>query len=267
MVVTESDLRRRALAGEKSLRLAEGDILTPAARDYARQQGLVVQPAAGQADAAAAAVAPPGAGAPRGQVMDRAPVPMVNGKPLYVDESGRTYGEKPEHMTHLHGNVLVEKSHPRIAFRGEMDLLQADILSAQVQAKAHGWAALADDLGNALSFARAVLGSEVKEEPLPFPPLLGYTDGALREVSHHPERHFGIPHLVPDARMGPVVAGLNRLRAETRRCELSAMAVFSQPGGGISRADLVQALNRLSSGFYILMCRVNSGFYTRNRPE
>ena len=26
--------------------------------------------------------------------------------------------EKPEHMTHLHGDVLVPKTHPRIAFRG-----------------------------------------------------------------------------------------------------------------------------------------------------
>ena len=32
-------------------------------------------------------------------------------------------------MTHLRGNVLVFKDHPRIAFRGYIDLLEAEILS------------------------------------------------------------------------------------------------------------------------------------------
>ena len=36
--------------------------------------------------------------------------------------------EKPEHMTHLNGEVLVPKTHPRIAFRGAMDMLEAELL-------------------------------------------------------------------------------------------------------------------------------------------
>ena len=36
--------------------------------------------------------------------------------------------EKPEHMTHLNAQVLVRKDHPRIRFRGMLDLLEAELL-------------------------------------------------------------------------------------------------------------------------------------------
>ena len=39
--------------------------------------------------------------------------------------SGGFTEEKPEHLTHLYGDVLVRKTHPRIAFRGAMDTLGA----------------------------------------------------------------------------------------------------------------------------------------------
>ena len=67
--------------------------------------------------------------------LQRENVEIVHGeqKPPKVYETlfGGTLTEKPEHMTHLHGNVLVFKDHPRIAFRGMIDLLEAEILLAQ----------------------------------------------------------------------------------------------------------------------------------------
>ena len=46
-------------------------------------------------------------------------------KPRFVDyETGAFYFEKPEHMTHLYGNVLVPKDHKRIYFRGKLDSLE-----------------------------------------------------------------------------------------------------------------------------------------------
>lgn len=41
-------------------------------------------------------------------------------------------------MTHLHGNVLVPKTHPQIAFRGMLDSLEAKIMSLQVVASENG---------------------------------------------------------------------------------------------------------------------------------
>ena len=46
--------------------------------------------------------------------------------------------EKPEHMTHLVGNVLVVKNHPRILFRGKLDSLQSLFVLAQVEIHEHG---------------------------------------------------------------------------------------------------------------------------------
>ena len=41
--------------------------------------------------------------------------------------------EKPEHMTHLHGDVLVHKTHPRIAWRGAMDTLEAELILCKLK--------------------------------------------------------------------------------------------------------------------------------------
>ena len=43
-------------------------------------------------------------------------------------EKGGFMDEKPEDMTHLNGDTLVPKTHPRIAFRGAMDSLEAELL-------------------------------------------------------------------------------------------------------------------------------------------
>jgi len=42
--------------------------------------------------------------------------------------------KKPEHMTSLNGEALVSKTHERIAFRGLVDSLEADLIEAQVLA-------------------------------------------------------------------------------------------------------------------------------------
>ena len=44
--------------------------------------------------------------------------------------------EKPEEMTHLRGNRLVPKTHPRIRFRGQLDSLMAQVLELQCRAAA-----------------------------------------------------------------------------------------------------------------------------------
>jgi ethanolamine utilization cobalamin adenosyltransferase len=54
-------------------------------------------------------------------------------------------------------------------------------------------------------------------------------------------------------RMGPLPIALNELRAQVREAELSAARAFSEPDGACSREDIVMALNRLSSLFYVLM--------------
>ena len=45
---------------------------------------------------------------------------------------------KPEHMTNLDATRLVAKTHPRIALRGKLDSLEADILLVQTTAAERG---------------------------------------------------------------------------------------------------------------------------------
>ena len=47
--------------------------------------------------------------------------------------TGGVLAQKPEHMTHLNAEYLVSKTHPRIAFRGGMDALEAALLLAAAE--------------------------------------------------------------------------------------------------------------------------------------
>ena len=94
------------------------------------------------------------------------------------------------------------------------------------------------------------MGAEVKEEPLPEIRLLGMSGGQLRDASHHVEETLGIPHPVPHYKMG-------------RMCvELAAVRAF-RTGGVLRRRDIIEGLNRMSSGVYVIFCRKISGYYER----
>jgi len=157
---------------------------------------------------------------------------------------------KPEHMTHLHSNVLVPKTHPRICLRGKLDSLQALILLAAQQAKADTRPDIAGSLEEFYSFAQMILRCEVKEEPLPAFTLLGLGSAGLRHASHHPEKFAGMPHPVPHNGMPPLALALNYLRTQIRETELCAVEA--------ERPDLIEALNRFSSAVYLLFLKVLS---------
>lgn len=162
----------------------------------------------------------------------------------YRLENGGYMEEKPEYMTHLHGDILVCKTHPRIAFRGVMDALEAELLLAQLALPR--WS---EELGQVLDLARKILGCEVLEKPLEEAPLCGLNQQQLREHSHRPQDHYGQPHFMPKATDGIEVLQLNRLRCMARTAERQAVAAIPE------REDILRALNRMSSLLYILMIR------------
>ena len=178
----------------------------------------------------------------------------------YRTLDGGFFREKPEDMTHLNGNVLVPKTHPRIVFRGRLDSLQAKILELQLAACESGSQEMTDDLGELLEYTKALLGAEVKETPLEDMRLLGMTSPQLRYTSHHVKEIFGIDHPVPHIGMGRLCIELNLLRTQVREVELVAAQTFAAPDAA-HRPDLIEALNRLSSCVYIIFCRKLSGYY------
>ena len=188
--------------------------------------------------------------------MSRAPIPMEGGRPVYVDTTtGKTLQEKPEELTHLQGNLLVPKTHPRILFRGKLDSLMADVLLLEVYAQQAHAARLADHLQEVLEYLRAILGAEVKNGPLQEIRMEGMDAAQIRWASHNVKESCGIDHPIPDASMGLVAMQLNQLRTRIREVELAAAIVFTNAEGICCRKDIVEGLNRLSSYVYILFCR------------
>lgn len=220
MLYDERTLREniRNRDGKRVFFLGEKDRLTPSARDYVNREGIELRP---------------------GEQAKPEKYRMENGAVLEI---------KPEHMTHLHSDVLVYKTHPRIRFRGEMDSLQAELLLCQLDVpgkEAH--------LGEILALARKILGCEVMNEPLKEQPLCGLTQQELRSRSHRPQDYYGQPHFMPDAADGRQVLALNRCRCACRRAELAAAAAFIREDGTVDREDILRALNRMSSMLYLLM--------------
>ena len=156
--------------------------------------------------------------------------------------SGGFMEEKPAHMTHLYGDVLVPKTHPRIAFRGAMDTLESELLLCQLEVP-H----LEKELGQILELARDLLRWEVLGEPAQERTLCGMTAKELRERSHRPQDFYGQPHFMPAVTDGASVLRLNRVRCAARHAELKAAAAVPE------REDILRALNRMSSMLYILM--------------
>lgn len=249
---------------EKEYHLSKDTMLTPAAKDFIRERGITLvyedeQPEAHQKTAEAS-------GGYKSMAMS--PVPFgADGRPQYINgQTGEVLDGKPENMTHLHDNVLVQKTHPQIAFRGMLDSLEAKILSIQVMASDTGMTHLTEALGEMLDYVRHILGAEVLNKELGEIRLLGMDSSELRYESHHIKEIYGIPHPMPEYRMGRLCISLNELRTFVRETELAAARAFSE-GEQCTRPDIVEAMNRLSSAVYILFCRQLTGRWGNGAQE
>lgn len=180
----------------------------------------------------------------------------------YVTDKGRRLAQKPEEMTQLEGNRLVGKDHPRIVFRGQVDLLQAMIVGVQAELAERGAdPKLVGDLQSLLDALRQVVRSEVLDEVMPSEELMGLSPQELRRQSHDPQGFFGVEYMkLPHYDMGLAYARLNQLRAQVRVAETAAAAAFKVRPTAAQR-QILQTMNRMSSAFHILMCRVLAGRY------
>lgn len=227
MLYTEETVRHnlRNREGKRVFYLGKGDTLTPGARDW----------------------------------LARERVEILSGELAKPEHyrllSGAVLREKPEHMTHLNGNTLVLKTHPRIRFRGAMDSLEAELLWCGLYTDGQ----LRKDLQEILELARRLIRCEVMGEPVEEDKLCGLTQEQLRSHSHRPQDFYGQPHFMPEVADGEKVLRLNRCRCAARSAELAAAAAFTDENGNALRTDILQALNRMSSMLYILMIKEKGG--------
>ena len=226
MLFGEKEVREniRNREGKRVFYLGRGDQLTSGARDFLTRERIEI-------------------------------FPGEQAKPeRYALLGGGYVEEKPEHMTHLNAEVLVPKTHPRIAFRGKMDTLEAELILCQREKEE-----LKAPVGEVLALARQIIRCDVLEEPLKWETLCGLTEAQQRRRSHFPQEYYGQPHFMPSAEDGAVIARLNRARCAAREAELAAAAAFSDREGRITREDIIKALNRMSSMLYLLMVQWKAG--------
>ena len=222
MLYTEETVREnlRSREGRRVFFLGKNDRLTSAARDFLSRERIEILPA-------------------------------EEARPERYRLLGGGYAEeKPEHMTHLDGITLAPKTHPRIVFRGKMDTLEARLLACRLAVPEFD-----RELGELLTFTRTLLRREVLGEPVGEETLFGLTEGELRKRSHFPQDYYGQPHFMPEASDGQKMVQLNLARCAAREAELAAAAAFVTSDGQVTRADLLWAMNRLSSAIYLLMIR------------
>ncbi len=218
----QANIRNRE--GKRVFYLGKGDQLTSDARDYLARERIEVLPA---------------------QLAKKERYPLL---------SGGFTEEKPDHMTHLNGEFLVSKTHPRIRFRGAMDTLEAELLLCQADAVGLP----KEQIGEILTLARNILRWEVLEEPVQEERLLGLTQDQLRERSHRPQDFYGQPHFMPQHTDSRLLLQLNKARCSVRAAELAAADAFCDRDGRVTRADILMALNRMSSALYLLMIQEKS---------
>lgn len=235
--------------------IPEGKILSPAAREYLNQQRIGIDFERNRKK-----VETPEA--PKAQEPAKAEVKEVP-KAKYTDyETGASYFEKPEHMTQLFGNMLVDKNHPRIAYRGKLDNLQAEVVLAQsMMALDEKNKLVIEDLDDILKILRELMRCEVLDEDFEVDTIIGLTHAELRERSHAPMKFYKVEYMkLPDYTMGSTYAWLNKIRASIRETEVVAVDAFKEKRR-MDRTDIVEELNRLSSALHIMMCKYLAGEY------
>ena len=237
-LLTEERVRQMSDNGTRGpVVVARGDVLTPSARSFLREHRIeVVYPQGREEDGSAA---------------------------RYQTPFGVGLEEKPEHMTHLRGNLLVFKDHPRIAFRGMIDLLEGEIALCQQVCVREGEPALAEELEEVLDFVRRFIRFDVLSEPVGEVRLCGLTPAELRARSHYPEKYYGQGHFLLHYTDSPAILAVNKVRAVVRQTELAAYRAFRDENGGVARGDIILGLNRLSSLLWIMMIRLKAGDYPK----
>ena len=220
MLYTEENVRAniRNREGKRVFYLGKGDRLTSSARDFLTRERIEILS------------------------------PELAKPERYRLPNGAYLEEKPEHMTHLRGDLLVSKTHPVIRFRGKLDTFQGELILGQLEIPAE-----AKRLGEILDFSRHLIRCDVMQEPVSREKLCGLTEQELRHRSHFPQEVYGKPHFMPEAADGITIARLNRLRSLAREAELAAAEAFTDPEGNCTRTDILRALNRISSMLYIMM--------------
>lgn len=179
--------------------------------------------------------------------------PVVLSGPVPVcAECGQPIKHKPEHMTQLDAGHFASKTNPRLVLRGRIDSLHAFVMLAAAKARGFQMTALANQLDTLAAYCREIMSAEYNKRTPAALTLLGRNEEELHEISHWPDRHLGIQHIVPGPDDHEILHWMNVIRTQAREVEVVAL-------DAVPAADLSRALNRFSSAVYVLELYFKAG--------
>ena len=260
-VITESELRELWQNGRGQLpAFPPGTRFSASAQDFLKAHGLVLESGGSPPGIQAA---PPGSSPQPSAGWDKpGTFPVVLSGPLPVcSECGQPLKTKPEHLTQLDAGHFAPKTSPHLVFRGRVDSLHALVMLTASVARRFELPDLAQHLDTLAAYCREIMSAEYNLRPVSPLTLLGKSEEDLHEISHWPDKHLGIPHLVPGPHDHEILHWLNVLRTQSREVEVVALQAFppEAPDPTGVNASLARALNRFSSAVYVLELYFQAG--------
>lgn len=258
-VVTEDELRdriRRPVPGQR-VEVPAGARLSPAAEDFVRAWDL---------ELVEAPAAPPrpsetharhrGAGTsderPAWDRPGEFPVVLTGDLPRCA-VCDTPVARKPPHLTQLDAERFAPKTNPRVRLRGKVDTVHAFALLIAARARDAGQPGLATELGSLAAYCREVQSAEYQGREAAPLTLAGRDEDTIHATTHDPDGTLGIAHVVPHEGDGELLHWLNLLRCEAREAELVGLEAHPPSDADPARRSVLHALNRLSSGVYLLV--------------
>jgi len=255
-VITESELRELWQNGRGKLpSFPPGTRFSASAQDFLKTQHLEVHLAPLSEDPV---ILPD-----RTQTWDKPGVfPVVLSGDLPIcSECGQPLHTKPEHMTQIDAQHYAPKTNPRLIFRGRVDSLHALVMLTAATARRFELPELARHLDTLAAYCREIMSAEYNRRLVAPLVLMGNTEEQLHDISHWPDKHLGIPHIVPGPQDHEILHWLNLLRTQCREVEINAIQIFPPDDLQPDRLNesFARALNRLSSAVYVLELYFRSG--------
>jgi len=257
MVITESELREMWRDGKNPLpAFPPGTRFSPAAQDFLKAHNLEIR----FGSSPTSDLPPPPSHLSHPEWDKPGSFPVVLSGPVPVCAvCGQPVTHKPGHLTQLDAGHFAPKTHPRIKLRGQLDSLHALVMLAAAEARRYQLRGLAEGLDTLAAYCREIQSAEYHVRPVQPIALLSKTEAEIHEISHWPDKHLGIAHIVPGAEDHPILHWLNVVRTQARATEVFALEISAAP-------DLVHALNRLSSAVYYLELLFKAGKLSWRMP-
>ncbi len=270
MVITESELRELWRNGKGDLpAFPAGARFSPSAQDFLKDHNLEIRFESDSLQIPNPQLQTPNFQSPTSNlqhpIWDKpGAFPVVLSGPAPVCAvCGQPLPHKPDHMTQLDAGHFAPKTEPRIKLRGKLDSLHAFAMLAAAEARRYQLPKLGEGLDTVAAYCREIQSAEYHARPVQPFALAGKPEEEIHEISHWPETHLGLAHIVPGADDHAILHWLNSLRTMTRETEIAALETFPPPlradPSASSGQSLPRALNRLSSGIYYLELLLKSG--------